>query len=154
VERSHVSSPVVPAINRIVYDGLPDPKACAPSHTVATPSPVHDRRTTSLMQQLHGLQLNLTRAKQRSESKVTKLKEVIAEKDECIDVLKDSIKGKDDHIQVLNNHVRAIEAEVALLQVRNIFLSEEAENINKSDKQQENSSLYKRLDNHVGGRGK
>jgi hypothetical protein len=42
VERSHVSSPVVPAINRIIYDGLPDPKARAPSRTVATPSPVHD----------------------------------------------------------------------------------------------------------------
>jgi hypothetical protein len=66
VERSHVSSPVVPAINRIVYDGLPDPKARAPSRTVATPSPVHDRRTTSLIQQLHGPQLNLARAKQRS----------------------------------------------------------------------------------------
>jgi hypothetical protein len=66
VERSHVSSPVVPAINRIVYDGLPDPKARSPARTVATPSPVHDRRATSLMQQLYGLQLNLERAKQRS----------------------------------------------------------------------------------------
>jgi hypothetical protein len=83
------------------------------------------------MQQLHGLQLNLARAKQRSESRVTKLKEVIAEKDECIDVLKDSIKGKDNHIQVLDNQVRAIEAEVALLQLRNIFLSDEAENKKK-----------------------
>jgi hypothetical protein len=33
-------------------------------------------------------------------------------------------------------------------------LSEEAENKKKSDKQQENSSLYKRLDNYIGGRGK
>jgi ABC-type phosphate/phosphonate transport system ATPase subunit len=33
-------------------------------------------------------------------------------------------------------------------------LSEEAENKKKIDQQQENSSLYKRLDNYVGGRGK
>jgi uncharacterized protein (DUF3084 family) len=138
-----VSSPVVPAINRIIYDDLPDPKARAPSRTVATPSPVHDRRTTSLIKQLHGLQLNLARAKQSSESRVTNLKEVITDtdgcinkKDECIDVLTDCIKGKDEHIQVLDNQVRAIEAQVALLQLRNIFLEEEAENKKKSDKQQ------------------
>jgi hypothetical protein len=80
------------------------------------------------MQQLHGLQLNLARAKQSSESRVTNLKEVIVKKDdcinkkdECIDVLTDCITGKDNHIQVLDNQVRAIEAQVALLQLRNIF---------------------------------
>jgi hypothetical protein len=40
------------------------------------------------------------------------------------------------------------------MQLRNILLSEEAENKKKSDKQKENSSLYKRLDNYVGGRVK
>jgi hypothetical protein len=113
------------------------------------------------VQQFHGLQLNLARARQSTGRRAKNLKEVIAEKsdcinkkDECIDVLTDCIKGKDDHIQVLNNQVRAIEAQVTLLQLRNIFLYEEAGNKKKSDKQQENSSLYKRLDNYVGGRGK
>jgi hypothetical protein len=67
-------------------------------------------------------------------------------------LLTDCIKGKDGHIQVLNNQVQAIEAQFTLLQLHNIFLSEEADNKKKSDKQQENSSLYKRLDNYVGGR--
>jgi hypothetical protein len=107
-----VASPAVPAINRIIYDGLPDLKVCAPQCTVATPSPVYDGRTTSLIQQLHGLQLNLARARQSTERIVRNLKEVIAEKDdcinkkdECIDILTDCIKGKDDHIQVLDNQV-------------------------------------------------
>jgi hypothetical protein len=135
VERGDVASLAVPAINRIIYDGLPDPKARAPPRTVSTHSPVHDGRTTSLMQQLHGLQLNLARARQSTERSVRNLKEVIAEKDDCINkkdmcinVLTGCIKGKNDHIQVLDNQVRSIEAQVALLQLRNIFLSEEAEN--------------------------
>jgi hypothetical protein len=143
VERGDVASPAVPAINRIVYAGLPYPKARAPPCTVATPSPVHEGKTILLMQELHGLQLNLERARQSTARSVRNLKEVIAEKDdcinkkdECIDVLTDCIKVKDDHIQVLNNQVQAIEAQVALLQLHNIFLSEEAENKKKSDKQQ------------------
>jgi hypothetical protein len=44
-----------------------------------------------------------------------------------IDALTDCIKGKDDHIQVLENQVLSIEAQVALLQLRNICLSEETE---------------------------
>jgi hypothetical protein len=103
----------------------------------------------------------LARARQSTARSVRNQKEIIVEKDdcinkkdECIDVLTDCIKGKDVRIQVLDNKVQAIEAQVALLQLRNIFLSEEAENKNKSDKQQDNSSLYNRLDNYVGGRGK
>jgi hypothetical protein len=84
VERGDVASPAAPAINRIIYDGLPDPKARAPPCTVAPPSQVHDERNTSLMQQLHGLQLNLARARQSTERSVRNLKEVIAEKDDCI----------------------------------------------------------------------
>jgi hypothetical protein len=70
-----------------------------------------------------------------------------------VSILTDCIKGKDEHIQVLDNQVRAIEAQVTLLQLRNVFLSEEAENKKKSDKQQDFFSLYKRLDNYVGVRG-
>jgi hypothetical protein len=55
VERGGVASPEVPAINRIIYTGLQDPKARAPPRNVATPSPIHDGKTTSLMQELHGL---------------------------------------------------------------------------------------------------
>jgi hypothetical protein len=102
----------------------------------------------------------LTRARKSAAKRVRNLKEVVAEKDdcikekdECIDILTDCIKVKDDRIQVLNNQLQAIEAQVALLQLRNILLSEEAENKKKSDKQQENSSLCKRLANCVGGRG-
>jgi hypothetical protein len=161
VERGDVASPPVPAINRIIYTGLSDLKARAPPHTISTPSPVRDAKTNSLMQELHGLQLNFARARQSAANRVRNLKEVIAdkddcinEKDECIDVLTDCIKGKDYCIQVINNKVQAIDDQVALLQLHNIFLSKEAENKKKSDKQQTKSSLYKRLDNYVGGRGK
>jgi methionine synthase II (cobalamin-independent) len=78
----------------------------------------------------------------------------MAEKDDRIDVLTDCRKEKDDLIEVLNNQVQDSEAQVALLQLRNISLSEEAENKKKNDKHQENSSLYKRLENYVAGRGK
>jgi ABC-type phosphate/phosphonate transport system ATPase subunit len=156
-----VASPVVPAINCIIYASLLDPKARVPPRTVTMHSPVHNGKTTSLMQELHGLQLNLARERQSTARSVRNLKEVIVDKDdcinkkdECIGVLTDCITGKEDRIQVLDNQVQAIEAQVTLLQLRNIFLSEEAENKKKSDKQQENSSRYKWLDNYVGGRGK
>jgi hypothetical protein len=96
VKRGDVVPPAVPAINRIIYDGLPDPKARAPPRTISTPSPVYDGSTTSLMQQLHGLQLNLARARQSTRRRVRNLIEDIVEKcdcinkkDECIDVLTD-----------------------------------------------------------------
>jgi hypothetical protein len=60
VKRGDVASPAVPVINRIIYAGLQDPKACAPPRTVATPSTVHDGKTNSLVQEIHELQLNLT----------------------------------------------------------------------------------------------
>jgi hypothetical protein len=113
------------------------------------------------MQEHHDTQLNLAGARQSTAKRVRNLKEAIAEKvdcinekDECIDVLTYCIKGKECHIKVLNNQVQAIEAQFELMHLSNIFLPEEADNKKKSDKQQENSSLYKRLDNYLGGRGK
>jgi hypothetical protein len=84
VKHGGVASPAVPAIKRIIYAGLSDPKARAPPRTVARPSPVRDGKTTSLMQEQHGLQLNLAGARQSTSKRVRNLKELITEKDSCI----------------------------------------------------------------------
>jgi hypothetical protein len=68
----------------------------------------------------------------------------------------DCIKEKNDRIQVLNNQVQNIEAQVTILQY--IYSSDEAhgaeKNKKKSDKQEDNLTLYKRLYNYVAGRGR
>jgi hypothetical protein len=117
----------IPDIDRAQYYIL-DPKARAPLSLPATPSPMHNATPIKLLRDIHGLLLNLARAKKG-----------VAYHASIRATLKNDIKVKDSNIAALNDHVKALQAQATILLRINKDLSDEA----PAEKKEKERKTYK-----------